>query len=212
MSDYKNGLISSRNVCLTGATASNAFVRVGKAGDVSVAGDLEVLGNATIDGQLLMDGADISNNANLIYYDISAISRPLFPGLVDITSAGTITKQTSATLVPESAFTIPVGFDGYYSFTAQILLGTVGTVADGENIQIYLDVSGGSLTPIAGTTNIIDMTENSANTFAQTPGGIIMQKLKAGDIIQLYHLEQGSYTFGSGSIQVAYTYLGNTAI
>jgi hypothetical protein len=212
MADYRNGLISSRNVCLTGSTASNAFVRVGKAGDVTVAGDLDVLGKATIDGQLLMDGADISNNANLIYYDISAVARPLFPGAVKITTAGSITKQTSATLVPESAFTIPVGFDGYYSFTAQILLGTVGTVADGENFQIYLDISGGALTPIAGTTNILDMTENTANTFAQAPSGIIMEKLKAGDIIQLYHLEQGSYTFSTGSIQVAYTYLGNTAL
>lgn len=209
---YQNGLISSKAVCLTGSSESNAFVRVGKAGDVSVAGDLEVLGNATIDGRLLMDGADISNNANLVYYDISNIARPLFPGLVKICDAGAITKQTSATLVPESAFTIPVGFAGYYSFTAQVSLGTVGTVADGENFQLYLDVSGGSLTPINGTINIIDMTENSANTFSQTPSGIIMQKLNAGDIIQLYHLEQGSYTFGSGSIKVAYTYLGNTAV
>jgi hypothetical protein len=212
MADYRNGLISSRNVCLTGSTASNAFVRVGKAGDVTVAGDLDVLGNATIDKQLLMDGADISNNANLIYYDISGISRPLFPGAVKITSAGSITKQTSATLVPESAFTIPVGFDGYYSFTAQITLGTVGTVADGENIQMYLDISGGALSPINGTVNILDMTENTANSFSQAPSGIIMQKLNPGDIIQLYHLEQGSYTFGTGFIQVAYTYLGNTAL
>jgi hypothetical protein len=138
--------------------------------------------------------------------------RTIYPGAVKICTAGSITKETTATLVPESAFTIPAGLDGYYSFTAQVSLGGVGTVSDGENFQLYLDVSGGSLTPVNGTINIIDMTENSANTFSQTPGGIIMQRLTAGQVIQLYHLEQGSYTFTSGSIQVAYTYLGDTAL
>ncbi len=37
-----NGLISARTVCFTGADDSNAFVRVGVAGDVTVAGDLFV--------------------------------------------------------------------------------------------------------------------------------------------------------------------------
>ena len=136
----------------------------------------------------------------------------LYPGGVKITTAGAITKQTSATLVPESAFTIPTGLDGYYSFTAQILVGGVGTVADGDTFQIYLDVAGGSLTPVNGTVNVIDMTENATNTFSQSPGGIIMQRLTAGQTIQLYHLEGGAYTFSSGSIQVAYTYLGDTLL
>jgi hypothetical protein len=326
MADYKNGLISSRTVCLTGATASNAFVRVGKAGDVEVAGDLDVLGdiyastiisipdislnpfyirntknlgNLPIEASALVieggaDRIDISGEPAMvtIYKPLTALQTPgtqediagvnfagknsagttvryasvvaectnatagstmgrlelralrntthesfvaldastqtfttigtncrfadrgynIYPGAVKITTAGTITKQTTATLVPESAFTIPVGLDGYYSFTAQISLGSVGTVADGENFQLYLDVSGGSLSPVNGTINILDMTENTANSFSQTPGGIIMQRLTAGQTIQLYHLEQGSYTFSSGSIQVAYTYLGDTAL
>ena len=136
----------------------------------------------------------------------------LYPAGVKITNAGAITKQTSAVVVPESAFTIPVGLDGYYSFTAQIILGTIGTVADGDNISIYLDVSGGSLSPVLGTVNILDMTENSASSFSATPGGIIMQRLTAGQVIQLYHIETGSYLFGSGSIQVAYNYLGDTLL
>jgi hypothetical protein len=178
---------------LNSQTVRNAFdddyyLRKAASGDVSIAGNLAVAGIITDSG------------------------RQVYPGAVKITSAGTITKQTSATLVPESAFTIPTGLDGYYSFTAQISLGTVGTVADGENFQLYLDVSGGSLSPINGTINILDMTENTANSFSQTPSGIIMQRLTAGQTIQLYHLEQGSYTFGSGSIQVAYTYLGDTAL
>ena len=136
----------------------------------------------------------------------------LYPGAVKITTAGAITKQTTAALVTESAFTIPVGLDGYYSFTAQIILGTVGTVADGDNISVYLDLAGGSLSPILGTVNILDMTENTANSFSATPSGIIMQRLTAGQVIQLYHIETGSYTFGTGSIQVAYSYLGDTAL
>jgi hypothetical protein len=159
---------------------------------------------------------EIDASANVIRTDAGARFQDrgynLYPGAVIIEAAGTITKQSSATLVPESSFTIPVGLDGYYSFTAQISLGTVGTVADGDNIAIYLDVSGGSLSPINGTINILDMTENSANAFSATPGGIIMQRLTAGQTIQLYHSEGGTYTFGSGSIQVAYTYLGDSLV
>jgi hypothetical protein len=334
MADFRNGLISSRTVSLTGASSSNCFVRVGKAGDVDIDGDLTVLGDiyaSTIistpdasnnpfyiinDNNLVVptefdelptnalvveagaDRIDISGfavgvatfkpisqnlitqgnaedvgsyssygidtsgttvcygrirvsctdptanatkgridftirsntvNNTLMQIDASenaiktqnssrfkdstgGTDRTIYPGAVKITTAGSITKETSATLVPESAFTIPTGLDGYYSFTAQVTLGGVGTVSDGENFQLYLDVSGGSLTPVNGTINIIDMTENSANSFSQTPGGIIMQRLTAGEVIQLYHLEQGSYTFSSGSIQVAYTYLGDTLL
>ena len=159
---------------------------------------------------------EIDASANVIRTDGGARFQDrgynLYPAGVKINAAGSITKQSGATLVPESAFTIPVGLDGYYSFTAQISLGTVGTVADGDNIAIYLDVSGGSLSPINGTVNILDMTENSANAFSATPGGIIMQRLTAGETIQLYHSEGGTYTFGSGSIQVAYTYLGDSLV
>jgi hypothetical protein len=167
------------------AVDDDYYVRKGANGDSTITGDLYVTGS-------------IYESGNKV-----------FPSAVKITTAGSITKQATATVVPESAFTVPAGFDGYYSFTAQVLLNGVGTVADGENISIYLDVSGGSLTPVNGTINIIDMTENAANSFSQAPSGIIMQRLTAGQVIQLYHLENGSYTFSSGSIQVAYTYLGD---
>jgi hypothetical protein len=198
-----NGLLSSSETH-PGLPTTKAFYLTANDEDVVITGDLAVGGSIT------MTNADISNSANIINYSVGGTIYPLFPSFVKITTAGTITKQTSATLVAESAFTIPM--DGYYSFTAQISLGGVGTVADGENFQLYLDVSGGSLTPINGTINILDMTENTANSFSQTPTGIIMQKLTAGQVIQLYHLEQGSYTFSSGSIQVAYAYLGNDAL
>ena len=159
---------------------------------------------------------EIDASANVIRTDggarFSDRGYVIYAGAVIIEAAGAITKQSSATLVPESSFTIPVGLDGYYSFTAQISLSSVGTVADGDQMSIYLDVSGGSLSPIAGTVNILDMTENIANAFSQTPSGIIMQRLTAGQTIQLYHLEGGSFTFGSGSIQVAYTYLGDSLV
>ena len=203
-----------------GVNTAGTTVRYGSVRGVSInatAGATKgMLEFQVLDGLTHSTRMEIDASANVIRTDADARFSDrgynLYPGGVKITTAGSITKETSATLVPESAFTIPVGLDGYYSFTAQVSLGGVGTVSDGENFQLYLDVSGGSLSPINGTINIIDMTENSANAFSQTPGGIIMQRLTAGQVIQLYHLEQGSYTFSSGSIQVAYTYLGDTAL
>ena len=139
----------------------------------------------------------------------------LYPGGVKITTAGSITKQTSATLVPESAFTIPTDLDGYYSFTAQLSLNGVGDVSgSADYIETYLDLSGGSLTPIVGTINILDVVESSTDVIRATFNGIIMQRLTAGQIIQMYHSESPSpgFTFTSGSIQVAYTYLGDTLL
>jgi hypothetical protein len=169
-----------------------------------------------LDGTLHSTRMEIDASANVIRTDggsrFSDRGYNLYAGAVKITTAGSITSQTGETLVSESAFTIPTGLDGYYSFTAQIILGGVGTISDGENFQIFLDLSGGSLTPINGTSNAIDMTENAANTFVHTPGGIIMQRLTEGQTIQLYYKQLGAFTFSSGSIQVAYTYLGDTAL
>jgi hypothetical protein len=135
-----------------------------------------------------------------------------YPGAVKICDIGSITKQSSATLVPESAFTVPAGYDGYYSYTAQVSMDTVGTVADGDIMTLYLDLSGGSLTPVAGSINIIDIAENANDVIFTAPSGIIMQRLVAGDIIQLYHSEAGTYTFSNGAVKVAYSYLGDTAL
>jgi hypothetical protein len=139
----------------------------------------------------------------------------LYASAVKITTAGSITKQTSATLVPESAFTIPTDLDGYYSFTAQLSLDGVGDVSgSADYIETYLDISGGSLTPIVGTINILDVVESSTDVIRATFNGIIMQRLTAGQIIQMYHSESPSagFTFTSGSIQVAYKYEGDTLL
>jgi hypothetical protein len=217
-----NGLISSKSVCINGSDNSNLYIRVGDNGNSSIPGDIIIGGDLTVGGTTsLLDNVtiasnknigmttDISNNTGLVRYTISGASYPLYPMFVRVGAAGTITRQASATAVPESIFTIPM--DGYYSFTSQISLTGVGTIAEADNITIYLDVSGGSLTPVNGTINTIDMTKNAANNFNATPGGIIMQKLTAGQVLQLYHLEVGSFAM-SGSIRTAYSYLGNTAI
>lgn len=166
-------------------------------------------GNLNVSGEIEMT-TDISNNTGLVHYNVGASDYPLYPSFVKITPAGSITKQTSGTLVPETAFTIPI--DGYYSYTAQISLGTVGTVADGDILSIFGDISGGSLSPINGTVNIIDVAENSANSIQIVVGGLIFNKLTAGEVIQFYHSEAGTYTFSSGSVQVAYKYEGNSAL
>jgi hypothetical protein len=136
----------------------------------------------------------------------------LYPGAVKITDAGTITKQTSATLVTESSFTIPDGLPGYYSVTTQVLLSDVSGIVAGDIIQTFLDVSGGSLTPVNGTVNISPIVRNAANFYEVTHTGIIMERLIVGDTVRIAHLETGTFTFGSGGIKVAYTYLGDTAL
>jgi hypothetical protein len=203
-----------------GVNTAGTTVRYGSIRGVS----LNATSNATkgmlefqvLDGTLHSTRMEIDASTNTIRTDgdsrFSDRGYNLYPGGVKITTAGSIISQTDPELVPESAFTIPTGLDGYYSFTAQVTLGGVGTISDGENFQIFLDLSGGSLTPISGTDNAIDMTENAANTFTHTPGGIIMQRLTAGQTIQLYYKQLGAFTFSSGSIQVAYTYLGDTLL
>ena len=181
---------------LNSQTVRNAFdddyyVRKGANGDSTITGDLYVTGSIFESG------------------------RRVYPGAVEINAAGAITKNTSATLVPNSAFTVPTGLDGYYSFTAQLSLDGVGDVSGAADyIETYLDLSGGSLTPIAGTINILDVVESATNVIRATFNGIIMQRLTAGQVIQMYHSESPSpgFTFSSGAIQLAYTYLGDTLL
>jgi hypothetical protein len=161
----------------------------------------------------ILNAQTVRNAIDDDYYVRSGIG--VYPSAVKINTAGTITKQTSATLVPNSAFTIPAGLDGYYSFTAQLSLDGVGdTTGTADYLETYLDLSGGSLTPIVGTINILDVVESSTNVIRATFNGIIMQRLTAGQTIQMYHSESPSagFTFSSGSIQIAYTYLGDRAL
>ena len=152
--------------------------------------------------------ADIAANTNMILYSISSASYPVYPQFVNVTTAGAITKQTTATLITQSAYTVPLA--GYYSFTAQVSLGTVGTIVAEDTLSIYADLSGGAVTPIAGSISLIDVAENSANAINQVVSGMFMQKFAVGDVIQFYHIEGGSaWTFGSGTVQVAYMYQGN---
>jgi hypothetical protein len=118
-------------------------------------------------------------------------------------------------VVSESSFTIPDGLPGYYSFTAQISLSGVGDVSGANDFMTtFLDLSGGSLTPINGTINIVTIVENTSNVVDVVVSGVIMQRLAVGDVIRLFHSESSDvgFTFTGGSIQVAYTYLGDTAL
>lgn len=136
----------------------------------------------------------------------------IFPSATKICEAGAITKQTSATIVTESIFTIPTNLDGYYSYTAQINLNTVADVSGPNDfMSVYLDLCGGILSPIPGTENIITITENANDAVRVVVSGIIMQRLVAGDSIRLLHAESADagFTFASGTIQVAYNYLGD---
>lgn len=196
-----NGLLSSSETH-PGLPTTTAYYLTENNGDVVVAGDL------TINGGLTMANADASNNTNVIMYG----SYPLAPCAIKVISpVPTITKQTSATIVSGSAFTIPI--TGYYAVTAQISLTTIGSSTPAsDTITIYNDVSGGALTPINGAINTFNVVPNAVSAFYATSSGIIQQKLNAGDILNFYHLESGGYTFGAGSIGISYAYLGNNAI
>lgn len=197
--------MSGKIVSFTGADDSNVYVRRDRNDNVVIAGNL------TISGELIMDNADISNTTGLITYQVGATNYPLYPSFVKICSTGTITKQGTATIVSEASITIPV--DGYYSITAQAALsGIAGGTAATDTITMYADLAGGSLSPISGATNTFNVVPNATNSFFATTAGLIQQKFVAGDVINVYHLEAGSYTFSSGTIKVAYKYEGNKAI
>jgi hypothetical protein len=196
------------------ATNMNITGLTGTASAVQQICGTRVATRATKDGSdniNLTVGSSVAPGATL-QRQTTAGTATYYPGAVKICDIGSITKQSSATLVPESAFTVPAGYDGYYSYTAQVSMDTVGTVADGDIMTLYLDLSGGSLTPVAGSINIIDIAENVNDVIFTAPSGIIMQRLVAGNIIQLYHSEAGTYTFSNGAVRVAYSYLGDTAL
>jgi hypothetical protein len=136
----------------------------------------------------------------------------LYPSAVKINTAGVITKQATATEVSGSSFTIPTGLDGYWSFTAQVSLSTVASIDASSNIQIFADISGGSLTPINGSINVADITANATGSTFIAYSGLMYDRLTAGQTVRLFHLEAGGYTFASGSIQVAYKYEGDGLI
>jgi hypothetical protein len=184
----------------------NYFLEQASNGNVNISGTA-TMAAASITGVATMGGANVLGDISLegTIYDST---RALYPTIVRIGANGTITKSTSVVAVPNSEYTIPL--TGYYSFTAQIVVGTVGTVADGDTFALFLDIDGGTTDPINGTSTVFDMTENTDQTFTACPSGIIMERLTAGQIVRAYHRESGSFTFGNSYVKVAYSYLGDT--
>jgi hypothetical protein len=169
-----------------------------------------------LDGTLHSTRMEIDASANVIRTDggsrFSDRGYNLYASAVKINTAGTITKVATATEVPESPYTIPTGLDGYWSFTAQISLADVSGVDASSNIQVFADISGGALTPINGSINVSDITPNATDSTFIAYTGLMFDRLTAGDVIRLIHLEAGAFTFTSGSIQVAYKYEGDTLL
>jgi hypothetical protein len=175
-------------------------------------GNVNIVGTATmaaasITGTATMGGANVLGDLSIegTIYDST---RALYPTIVRIGSDGAITKSTSVVAITNSEYTIPLS--GYYSFTAQIVVGVVGTVADGDTFALFLDIDGGTVDPLNGTSTVFDMTENADQVFKACPSGIIMTRLTAGQVIRAYHRESGSFTYGNSYVKVAYSYLGDT--
>jgi hypothetical protein len=184
------------------------FLAQASNGNVNISGTA-TMAAASITGVATMGGANVLGDISLegTIYDST---RPLYPAFVKICPDGAITKSTTAVAIAESAYTIPLS--GYYSFTAQIVVGTIGTVADGDTFNFFVDIDGGILEPINGSTTVFDMTENADQTFTATPSGILMQRLTAGQVLRGYHRESGAFTYGNSYIKLAYNYLGDTAV
>jgi hypothetical protein len=143
------------------------------------------------------------------------IDRTIYASALKVCEAGAITKNTNATVVPEADFTIPVGLNGYYSYTAQISLDGVGDVSGANDyITTFLDLSGGSITPLVGTNNIITVVENPSNSVRIVVSGIIMERVVAGQTLRFYHSESSDagFTFTGGAITVTYMYLGDSTL
>lgn len=221
------GLFTSSSLYANGSSDSNYFVRVGAEGSSTITGDLTIGGDLTVGGassflddiavannkDILM-GSDISNSTGLVSYTVGASGYFLYPSFVKIVSpVPTIAKSTTPALVTGGDFTVPL--DGYYMLTAQISLAVIGSSTPAsDTITVYADVSGGSITPINGAINTFNVVPNAAVAFYATSSGLIQQKLTAGTVLQVYHLESGGFTYSSGSstIGISYTYVGNRAI
>jgi hypothetical protein len=161
---------------------------------------------------------EIDASANVIRTDggsrFSDRGYKLYPDGVKITTAGVITKETTPTLVPESAFTIPTGLDGYYSYSAYIFLAGVGDVSGANDyIDTLLDISGvGAITGTEVISTIVELA--GVNTVRLSVCGLIPQRLTEGQTVRLFHLEsaEAGFTFTNGSIQVNYMYHGDTSL
>jgi hypothetical protein len=216
-----NGLLACKRVFATGSSDSNYFVKVGANGDSEIVGDLlvggylAVAGTSILAGEVEVPNADIANTENIITYTVDSSAYPIYPSFVKLCPAGTISKASaSPALVPEGTLLVPM--DGYYSFTIQVNLDNVGDVSGSvEWMETFLDTSGAPIVGISGTSNIIDVIENTTNVVRYVYSGIIMGKLTKGEYLNLYHQEsnQAAFTFdATSSILVAYQYLGNKPI
>lgn len=137
----------------------------------------------------------------------------LYPGGVKICETGLISYSATPVLVPETAFTIPTGLDGYYAYTVYINLNSVGDVTSANDYIItVLEIAG--VGAIIGTENITTLVETAGvNTVKFSQGGVIPQRLTAGQTIQAYHQDSSpSFTYAFSSIRTTYTYLGDTAL
>jgi hypothetical protein len=133
---------------------------------------------------------------------------------VYLTQMTTFSKSTDVSAIPQTAFTVPEGYAGYYQYTVFCILTVTSAVTDSDNITFYMDDTGDELGP-EGNINFFAMSKDTGNDrFTKTYTGLIMASLPVGMTVQLYHKEEGDFTFDSGEseIKVVYTYLGDNVL
>jgi hypothetical protein len=133
---------------------------------------------------------------------------------VYLTQLVNFSKSTDASAIPQTAFTVPEGYAGYYQYTVSCIMTVTSAIEDGDNITFYMDDTGNVLGP-AGDVNLIRMNKDTGNDLYNiTYTGFIMASLPVGMTIQLSHKEEGDFTFDGdeSEIKVAYTYLGDNVL
>jgi hypothetical protein len=209
-----NGDIYANDIYANDIYANDISANDGLFNEINVVGSI-FANQGNFDDDITVNGvSNLFNDVN-IGGILELQGSKVYPQFVKINDAGTITKQTTSTIVPNSEFTIPEGKSGYYFYSAQISLTGVGDVSGANDFMTtFFDISGGSLTPINGTINTTTIVESTTDSVFFVVNGIIMQRLESDETIRMLHLESedAGFTFTSGSIIVAYNYLGDTAL
>jgi hypothetical protein len=180
-----NGLMSGSSTMITGDNNSNIYVKRQGNGDVVIEGDLAISGDLAIGaGPVYSSYLALRPNANIV--------------LAPSTNVG----------MPNTDFTIPAGFSGYWGYTLSItIVGPSGVTAD-DHILFSADETAGFYVGIPGS--IVTYHPRSAITTDNTVvSGVFFQRFTAGQTIRFYQEQAGTFAIGSGIVKVAYTYLGD---
>jgi hypothetical protein len=110
--------------------------------------------------------------------------------------------------MPNTDFTIPVGYDGYWSYTLSVALTGLSSVSAGDEITFSADDTAGFFSAIPGSINIYNPHTGVVNT-EFTVSGTFLQRFTAGQTIRFYQEQTGVWAITSGTCRAIYKYEGD---